>query len=386
MDVPTGVSVECLDGPCGQSRYVILDPANATITHVVVGEPEMFAATRLVPLNYVSEGSPELIRLKCTRAELAVLPQFSEYEHVGLEVPYPTYAASEFWMGPLAAYWPILYPKERQHVPKGELSIRRGERVEATDGHLGSVDEFLIEPVSGRITHLILRENHLWAHRDVVIPASAIDRIKQDTVFLKLNKEHIAALPSFRRGSKEAGMLRSSTPQADSIRANATDGPRSIQTLVAELGSSDRTTRESARLALASIGAPAVDALAAALASRATQVRWEAAKTLQQINDPAAAPALVATLEDPDFGVRWIAAEGLSALGRPGIVALLTALATKPVSPWLRNGAHHILRSLGDPILQEKVAAVLAATEDVEPSLEVPGAAHEALVALGELP
>jgi HEAT repeats/PRC-barrel domain len=384
MDVAAGVNVECADGPCGRSQYVVLNPANATITHVVVGGTDMYAETRLVPLAYVSDSSPELIRLKCTHAELQALPLFSEYEYIRPEGPYVAYSPSELWMGPLTAYLPTLLPEEHQYVPKGELPIRRGAQVEAIDGHVGSVDEFLVEPGSGRIAHLVLREGHLWGRRDVVIPATEIDRIEQDTVYLKLNKERVGLLPQFRPGSKDAVTIRSFAARTDDTATSAIDGPGAIEVLVADLGSSDRTTREDARLSLVTKGAPAVAALAAALAGGGTQVRWEAAKALQQMADPEAAPALVAALEDSDSGVRWIAAEGLAILGRAGVVALLQALKTRSDSIWLRNGTHHVLRSIIDAGLQRDVAPVLAALEGTEPALEVPGAARKALVSLEE--
>jgi HEAT repeat protein len=155
-----------------------------------------------------------------------------------------------------------------------------------------------------------------------------------------------------------------------------------VPALVANLGSDDRMVRQNARLALVRIGSPAVKALTAALASGGDKVRWEAAKALLEIRDPAAAPALVVALEDRDSSVRWLAAEGLMAVGRPGVIPLLQALQSRPESTWLRQGAHHILRSFTDPGLRRDVAEVLAVLEDVEPAAQLPSAAHAALKAL----
>jgi len=47
----------------------------------------------------------------------------------------------------------------------------------------------------------------------------------------------------------------------------------------------------------------------------AEHVRWEAAKALEAIGDPAAEDALVETLEDESDDVRWVAGEALIALG-----------------------------------------------------------------------
>jgi sporulation protein YlmC with PRC-barrel domain len=89
-----------------------------------------------------------------------------------------------------------LLPIEHLHIPSGELAMRRGARVQATDGRVGQVDEFLVNPVNGYITHLVLREGHLWGQKDVTIPVSQIERIEENAVYLKLDKHSIEALPA----------------------------------------------------------------------------------------------------------------------------------------------------------------------------------------------
>jgi hypothetical protein len=77
--------------------------------------------------------------------------------------------------------WPYSAPAgayvtvEKEHIPAGELSIRRGARVNAVDGPIGLVDEFLINPDNDQITHLVMREGHLWGQKDVTIPVGQID-------------------------------------------------------------------------------------------------------------------------------------------------------------------------------------------------------------------
>jgi hypothetical protein len=204
MDLATGAKVECADGPCGQCRYVILDPEKAAVTHVVVGDPAALSETRLVPLEYVLESTPHLIRLSCTREEFEALPQFSKYESVKPVEGYRPYSPGDLWMGPLESYWQSLQLEVDQQVPEGELSIQRGAPVEAIDGHVGIVEGFLAEAVGGHITHLVLQEGHLWGRREVLIPASQIDRIENDTVFLRINRESVEALPPFHPREEEA--------------------------------------------------------------------------------------------------------------------------------------------------------------------------------------
>jgi len=101
-------------------------------------------------------------------------------------------------------YWPysgfkrtVNVPVEHRQIPQGELAVRRGTRVEATDGYVGHVDEFVVNPENGHITHLVMREGHLWGKKDVIIPLSAMGDTRKDTVFLKLDKHQVESLPTF---------------------------------------------------------------------------------------------------------------------------------------------------------------------------------------------
>ncbi len=183
MDVPVNAQVECADGSCGHSVGVIVSPKNRQVTHLIVKPRQDLE--RLVSVDKVIETSPTVIHLRCSQNELIHMDPFIEHEYLML--------------GPEAFTWtptPQVIPVPHRRIPTGELAIERGSRVEATDGHVGKVDELLIDPKDEHITHVVLREGHLWGKRDVTIPASEIDRIEDDTVFLKLDKRTIASLPA----------------------------------------------------------------------------------------------------------------------------------------------------------------------------------------------
>ncbi len=163
--------------------------------------------------------------------------------------------------------------------------------------------------------------------------------------------------------------------------------PANIDSLIADLGSRDGLVRQQARIALIRIGEPAVPSLIKALGNRKEPIHWEAAKALSQIGDLKSVQALVKTLEDNEFGVRWLAAEGLIAVGYCSLAPLLQALMDRPESVRLREGAHHVLhdlvsRHLLDRVSREEVKPVLAALNDIEPTVEVPLVTHKALNAL----
>jgi sporulation protein YlmC with PRC-barrel domain len=85
---------------------------------------------------------------------------------------------------------------DEKQIPPDELAIHRGTQVEARDGNVGEVSEFLVNPTTGHITHLVLKEGILWNKKAVTIPAAQIDRMEKDTVYLKLEKAEVEALPS----------------------------------------------------------------------------------------------------------------------------------------------------------------------------------------------
>ena len=197
MDIPVKAEVTCVDGVCGQSTYVIMNPITRQVTHLVVKEDRMPHTERLVPVDLVANTTHDLIQLRCTTDEVASLDPFTETEYVVERIPDVEYLEETYLV------WPYHIPEIRtsipithQRIPHGELAVRRGARVEATDGHVGRVDEFLVDPVDTHITHLVLREGHLWGQKDVTIPVSHIDRIEEDTVYLKLDKHSIEALPA----------------------------------------------------------------------------------------------------------------------------------------------------------------------------------------------
>ena len=60
----------------------------------------------------------------------------------------------------------------------------------------GTSTYVVLKPTTEQVTHLVLRESHFWGHKDVTIPVSQIDRLEEETVYLKLDKHSIEALPS----------------------------------------------------------------------------------------------------------------------------------------------------------------------------------------------
>lgn len=193
-DIPLHAQVICTDGEAGKTSAIILNPTTSTISHLVV-EVRKYA-DYLVPLEKVAATTPDKVQLDCTLEELHAMQPFTRTHYVQEDVyDDPDYEGTQYLAPYVTAVRAAGGPVEDESTPPGELAVHRGTDVYATDGHVGVLEEFVIEPESGRVTHLVLRKGHLWGRRDMVIPVSAIDRSAYDSLYLKLAKDEIAELP-----------------------------------------------------------------------------------------------------------------------------------------------------------------------------------------------
>jgi hypothetical protein len=206
MEIPLNAPVECTDGVFGRSVYVLVNPVIDQVTHLVVKQAVSPNMEYLVPLASVVETKADMIQLRCSKADLEKMEPFIKTTYIEDSMPARNFdnagVAKGMGMG-TNYYLPYVTfertfqtPVEHQQIPGGELALRRGTRVEATDGYIGKVDEFVVDPKDGNITHLVMREGHLWGQKEVVIPLSALGSTLNDTVFLKLTKLQVGSLPT----------------------------------------------------------------------------------------------------------------------------------------------------------------------------------------------
>ena len=193
IDIPVKAAVECTDGACGQSIGIVINPANGWITHLILKEKWSSQILRLVPVEQVMETSPNLIRLRCGADDITKMDHFVENEFIPVEIPH--YSGDGYT-------WPYFVPEgdweteEHLQIPPEELSIRKGTKVQASDGLVGRVDGFIIDPANGFVTHLVLRWQHLWGQKSIAIPVSEINFFSREYVYVRLDKQGVESLPA----------------------------------------------------------------------------------------------------------------------------------------------------------------------------------------------
>lgn len=201
-----GSEVSCTDGVCGELTRVVIDPVAGALTHLVVEPKGRLGLARLVPIDLVdAEAGAGPLRLGCTQAEFAHLDPAEETQFVPGTQGYGAYGPQQVLTWPYSTLGGGPGVPERlldgvsetvtyDTVPVGEVEVRRGEHVHATDGAIGHVEGLVIDPRSHHVTHVLLQEGHLWGRKEVAIPISAVTGT-EDGIQLSLSKHEVGELP-----------------------------------------------------------------------------------------------------------------------------------------------------------------------------------------------
>jgi sporulation protein YlmC with PRC-barrel domain len=207
-----GSEVACSDGVCGELRRVVVNPVARALTHLVVEARHRQGNGRLVPIDLVESAAAE-IQLRCTMAEFNALEDAEETQFLPgasgdwdyqqeqmLSLPYyglGTGTGMGLGIGGMHVGDPNVGPQTviSDRVPAGEVEVRRGDQVHATDGAIGHIQGLVIDPSDHHVTHVLLDEGHLWGKKTIAIPINAVKDAK-DGVRLNLTKDQVRDLPA----------------------------------------------------------------------------------------------------------------------------------------------------------------------------------------------
>jgi sporulation protein YlmC with PRC-barrel domain len=193
--ITIGVTAQCSDGECGAVSRVVIDPVARTLTHIVVEPRHRQGLGRLVPLDLITSSNDE-VTLRCSVDEFERLDKAEETDFLPgtayegydgqfvLPLPYLP-------LGPGSTTLPVTYDR----LPLGEVAVRRGVRVHATDGEIGKVQGLVIDPGDHCVTHVLLQEGHLWGREEVAIPVSAVV-VFEPEIQLSITKQEVRDLPA----------------------------------------------------------------------------------------------------------------------------------------------------------------------------------------------
>jgi sporulation protein YlmC with PRC-barrel domain len=196
-DIPLSAHVKCTDGACGKATHVVLNPVTRQVTHFALEDKKLpNNPTRLVPVSKVTGTTSSEIRLNCSINDVARMPAFIVENFIETPVTGDAWDMGSAYLHPHTFNEKPLDTYEEENIPAQEIAVASGMEIEAIDGKLGKLDNLVLDPNTGAISHLLMREGHLWGKKLVTIPISAVESTKGDVIYLKLDQKAVAELPT----------------------------------------------------------------------------------------------------------------------------------------------------------------------------------------------
>jgi PRC-barrel domain len=214
MQFTIGASVHSSGGTVGRLIWVVADRARNpwVITQLVVEPRHRSGLGRFVPLDLVAGVDPGTgdITINCTADQFEQLESAEETQYAPGSGAYPLFGPTQFLAAP---YYTSDVSIEGEEVPFTATTVTadaplpnvadvavHAVPVEATDGKIGEVEGLVIDAGTHQVTHILLREGHLWGRKDVAVPMSAVKDPGQadsdpDALRLSLTKQEVGELP-----------------------------------------------------------------------------------------------------------------------------------------------------------------------------------------------
>jgi len=148
------------------------------------------------------EDSPSL------ESDKPVSKQFEEsyYGYYG----WPSYWGSSYMWGiyPYMARDPSMWRKHHSEERSWDPNLRSthhvsGHHIEATDGEIGHVEDFIIDDETWAIRYLVVDTRNWWSGKKVLISPKWIDQMSwnESKVYLKLSRAKIRQSPEYKENS-----------------------------------------------------------------------------------------------------------------------------------------------------------------------------------------
>jgi hypothetical protein len=209
------------DGEIGHVKDFYFDDQNWAIRYLVA-DTGSWLPGRQVLLSPHSLGrldqAGKVLGVNLTRNQIEHSPSIESHKPVSRQYEeeyYRYYGWPFYWQGD--ALWgmsgfPILelpakpFPSEQTPAkgpPRADAHLRsaqavNGYRLQASDGMIGHVCDFMMDARSWAIAQLVIKTGHRFSGKEVQIPANLVDRIsyEESTMFISMTKEAVEQSPA----------------------------------------------------------------------------------------------------------------------------------------------------------------------------------------------
>jgi uncharacterized protein YrrD len=212
-----GYKLKSLDGEIGKVKEFYFDDKHWTIRYLVADTGGWLTGRQVLISPYALVAvikEDHSIAIKLTKQQIQDSPSLDSDQPVSRqfeEAYYGYYGWPMYWGGPFA--WGY-YPKIVLGVEKGKAvnpigkpwdpHLRSthdvsGHHVQASDGEIGHVEDFIIDDETWAIRYLVINTQNWWAGKNVLISPQWIERVswQESKVFVNLTRETIKQSPEY---------------------------------------------------------------------------------------------------------------------------------------------------------------------------------------------
>ena len=212
-----GYKLHSRDAEIGKVKEFYFDDHHWTIRYLVadtgswlLGRQILISPYALVAVN--KEG--QYITIDLTKKQIEDSPSLNSDRPVSRQFEgdyYEYYGWPMYWYGPYmwGSYPSVVYDREKWKKPtKGEkawdhhlrsTSAVSGYHIQAADGEIGHVEDFIIDDETWAIRYLIIDTRNWWPGKKVLVSTQWIERVSwsESTVFVNLLRETIKQSPEY---------------------------------------------------------------------------------------------------------------------------------------------------------------------------------------------
>jgi len=212
-----GYTLDSLDGDIGKIKDFYFDDQYWTIRYLVVDTGSWLPASQVLISPYALiavDREDKNISINLTKKKIEDSPSLNTDKPVSRQFEdsyygyygYPSYWGGSYMWGGNSSLTRSqqLLGASRQIGKTWDSHLRStrhvgGYHIQATDGQIGHVDDFIVDDESWAIRYLIIDTNNWWAGKKVLIAPKWIDSINwvESKIFLNVTRETVQQAPEY---------------------------------------------------------------------------------------------------------------------------------------------------------------------------------------------
>jgi uncharacterized protein YrrD len=212
-----GYRLDSKDGVVGKVKEFYFDDKHWTVRYLVADTGNWLTGRQVlispIALTFINK-EDELIGINLTQKQIENSPSLDSDKPVSkqFELDYHDYYGwPNYWSG--SNNWgdyPFIVRESRkrnvssQNKKTWDPNLRSsnfitGQKIQATDGEIGNIDDFIIDDETWTIRYLVIDTSSWWAGKKVLVSPQWIDHVSWDdlSVFVNLSRESILQSPEY---------------------------------------------------------------------------------------------------------------------------------------------------------------------------------------------